>query len=180
MLPMLPFIASLVQSGLGLVANAAMEKGTSWIKEKTGLDVNLQAQPSAEELTQLKQFMLEHEEELQRIQLERDHISADMLKAVLADIGDARQRESDIVNSDKAPLLNKLITPILALALLLLTFLLFGVVMFSESPVESSRKDLLVYVLGVLSTIATQVVAYYFGSSVGSKDKDEKLAGMVK
>ncbi|HLP97485.1 MAG TPA: hypothetical protein VK149_03470 [Sideroxyarcus sp.] len=177
---MAPFIAALLKSGLGLVANAAIEKGTSFIEEKTGLKIDQNKEPDSDQLTQLKQFMLEHEEELQRIQLERDHISADLFKAALADTQGAREREMQIATSDKAPLLNKIVTPILAIGVLLLTFVLFGMVMFGESPVDPSRKDLLVYVLGALSTIATQVVAYYFGSSVGSKEKDAALKGLVK
>lgn len=177
---MLPFVATLLQSGLGLVANAAMEKGAGWLEEKTGLKIDLQQQPSPEELTQFKQFMLENETELQKIQLERDHISAEMFKAALDDTQGARQREVDIANSDKAPMLNKVITPVLAIGVLLITFVLFGVVLWSGGPIDTNRKDLLVYVLGVLSAISSQVVAYYFGSSVGSKAKDDALKGLVK
>lgn len=177
---MSPFLAALLKSGLGLVANAAMEKGASYLEEKTGIKIDMQKEPSIEELTHLKQFMLENETELQKIQLEKDHISADLFEAVLVDVGDARQREVDIANSDKAPLLNKVVTPLLAIGVLLLTFVLFGVVLWSDNPVEASRKDLLVYVLGVLSAISTQVVGYYFGSSVGSKDKDAAIAGLMK
>ena len=71
-------------------------------------------------------------------------------------------------------------TPVLALSILLLTFVLFGVVMFDGSPVESSRKDILIYVLGVLSAIASQIVSYYFGSSQSSKDKTDALKEAIK
>ena len=98
----------------------------------------------------------------------------------LKDTDSARDREIQIATSDKAPLLNKVITPILALALLLITFALFAVVMFDHSPVDSSRKDILIYILGVLSAISTQIVSYYFGSSQGSKDKSEALEKALK
>jgi hypothetical protein len=93
----------------------------------------------------------------------------------LKDTDSARDREVQIATSDKAPLLNKIVTPVLALSLLLLTFILFGIVMFDNTPVESSRKDILIYILGVLSAISTQIVSYYFGSSQGSKDKSDQL-----
>jgi hypothetical protein len=99
---------------------------------------------------------------------------------LLKDTNDARQREVQIANSDKAPLLNKIVTPVLALSILLLTFVLFGVVMFNDTPVEASRKDILIYVLGVLSAIASQIVSYYFGSSQGSKDKSDALKEAIK
>jgi hypothetical protein len=52
--------------------------------------------------------------------------------------------------------------------------------MFDNTPVETSRKDILIYVLGVLSAIATQIVSYYFGSSQGSKDKGDQLREAMK
>jgi len=52
--------------------------------------------------------------------------------------------------------------------------------MFNDTPVEASRKDILIYILGVLSAIASQIVSYYFGSSAGSKEKTEALKGAMK
>jgi len=52
--------------------------------------------------------------------------------------------------------------------------------MFDDTPVDPSRKDILIYVLGVLSAIATQIVSYYFGSSQGSKDKADQLKQVLK
>ena len=57
---------------------------------------------------------------------------------------------------------------------------LFAVVMFDHSPLESTRKDILIYILGVLSAISTQIVSYYFGSSAGSKEKDAALKEALK
>jgi phosphotransferase system glucose/maltose/N-acetylglucosamine-specific IIC component len=99
---------------------------------------------------------------------------------LLKDTNDARVRETQIVTSDKAPLLNKLITPILALGLLGITFTLFGIVLFQANPIDPSRKDILIYILGVLSAVATQVVSYYFGSSVGSKEKTDAMKEAMK
>jgi hypothetical protein len=98
----------------------------------------------------------------------------------LKDTDSAREREVAIATSSTAPLINKIVTPVLALSILLLTFVLFGVVMFDNTPVETSRKDILIYVLGVLSAIATQIVSYYFGSSQGSKDKGDQLREAMK
>jgi energy-converting hydrogenase Eha subunit A len=77
-------------------------------------------------------------------------------------------------------LLNKIVTPVLALGVIGLTFVLFGAVMFDTSVVEPSRKDILIYILGVLSAISTQIVSYYFGSSQGSKDKSDQLKEALK
>lgn len=104
----------------------------------------------------------------------------ELAKIYAADLDSARKRESEIVTSDKAPLINKIITPVLASAVLLMTFGLFGVVLFDDGNIDPSRKDILIYVLGVLSAIATQIVSYYFGSSQGSASKNSAIDKMLE
>jgi hypothetical protein len=99
-------------------------------------------------------------------------------KAILADKNSAREREMAIASSANAPLLNKIVTPALALGVTGLSFVLFAVLIFVE--VKSEAKDILIYILGVLSAAVTQILSYYFGSSVGSKDKGDQLRGIVK
>lgn len=174
----MPIIQTLLSNGLGLVANAVMAKGQAWVEGKTGVKIGPNMPP--EQIAQLKQAEMEHEEELMRLKIEENKLDLEELSMRLKDTDSARNREVQIATSDKAPLLNKIVTPVLALSLLVLTFILFGVVMFDNTPVESSRKDILIYILGVLSAISTQIVSYYFGSSQGSKDKSEQLKEVVK
>jgi hypothetical protein len=168
-----PLLKPLLANGLGLVANAVLAKGKNVIEEKLG--VELKPDMSPEDLAKVQMAQMEHEEELLRLKIEENKLDLAELDMRLKDVDSARDREVQIATSDKAPLINKIVTPILALSILLLTFILFGVVMFDNNPVESSRKDILIYVLGVLSAIATQIVSYYFGSSQGSKDKADQL-----
>jgi len=168
----------LLGSGLNLVANAVLAKGKDYVENKLG--VELKPDMTSEDLAKIQIAQMEHEEELLKLRLEEDKLDLAELEARLKDTNDARQREVQIATSDKVPLINKIVTPILALSILLLTFVLFGVVMFDGSPVEASRKDILIYVLGVLSAIASQIVSYYFGSSVGSKDKTDALKEAIK
>jgi hypothetical protein len=175
---LLPIIQPLLSNGLNLVANAVMAKGKKVVEEKLG--VELKPDMSPEDLAKIQIAQMEHEEELLKLRLEEDKLDLAELQARLKDTNDAREREVQIANSDKAPLINKIVTPILALSILLLTFVLFGVVMFDDTPVEASRKDILIYVLGVLSAIASQIVSYYFGSSQSSKDKTDALKEAIK
>ena len=94
------------------------------------------------------------------------------------DIDSARQRESSIAVSEHAPVITKVITPVLAILITGLSFGLFAVLIFVEVTNES--KDILIYILGVLSALMTQVASYYFGSSMGSKDKSEELRRIIK
>lgn len=171
-------VQPLLANGLGLVANAVLAKGKKVVEDKLG--VELKPDMSSEDLARVQIAAMEHEEELLRLRLEEDKLDLAELQARLKDTNDAREREVAIATSDKAPLLNKIVTPVLALSILLLTFVLFGVVMFDNNPVEATRKDILIYVLGVLSAIATQIVSYYFGSSQGSKDKSDQLRDALK
>jgi hypothetical protein len=175
---LLPIVQPLLANGLNLVANAVLAKGKKAVEEKLG--VELKPEMSQEDLAKVQIAAMEHEEELARLRLEEDKLDLAELELRLKDVGSARDREVAIATSDKAPLINKIVTPVLALSILLLTFVLFGVVMFDNTPVESTRKDILIYVLGVLSAIATQIVSYYFGSSQGSKDKADQLREVLK
>ena len=171
-------LTPLLGNGLNLVANAVMAKGKDFVEKKLG--VELKPDMSPEDLAKIQIAQMEHEEELMRLRIEDDKLDLAELQMLLKDTNDARQREVQIANSDKAPLINKIVTPVLALSILLLTFALFGVVMFNDTPVEASRKDILIYILGVLSAIASQIVSYYFGSSQSSKDKTDALKEAIK
>ena len=171
-------LTPLLGNGLNLVANAVMAKGKDFVEKKLG--VELKPDMSPEDLAKIQIAQMQHEEELMRLRIEDDKLDLAELQMLLKDTNDARQREVQIANSDKAPLINKIVTPVLALSILLLTFALFGVVMFNDTPVEASRKDILIYILGVLSAIASQIVSYYFGSSQSSKDKTDALKEAMK
>lgn len=99
------------------------------------------------------------------------------LEVYQKEMDSARNREIQIAVSDKAPLLNKIITPILALAVVTLTFILFYILMFRE---VGNEKDIIIYVLGVLSAVCTQVVSYFFGSSQGSAQKQIQIDKLIK
>jgi hypothetical protein len=90
----------------------------------------------------------------------------------------ARQREMQIATSEFAPTLNKIVTPVLALGTVALTFMLYAVIIFVD--VDEQSKDILIYVLGALTSAVTMVLGYYFGSSAGSKEKDQKIKDLMK
>ncbi len=90
----------------------------------------------------------------------------------------ARQREMQIATSEFAPMLNKIVTPILALGTVALTFMLYAVIIFTD--VDEQSKDILIYVLGALTSAVTMVLGYYFGSSAGSKEKSKQLDDLLE
>ena len=95
------------------------------------------------------------------------------LEAMGKEMESARNREIQIATSEFAPMLNKIVTPVLALGTVGLTFILFAIIIFVDVDAES--KDILIYVLGALTSAVTMVLGYYFGSSAGSKEKSQQL-----
>ena len=102
------------------------------------------------------------------------------LEAEYADRDSARRRETAIATSENASWLNKPVTPILALGTVSMSFGLFLIIIFVDVDINSGAKDILVYVLGALNSATTMVLAYYFGSSVGSKQKSSEINELLE
>jgi len=114
-------------------------------------------------------------------QFERDMagLTLEEKKAYLGDIASARQRESDIQSNPNATSLAKNVAPFLALGGTVLCFALFGWLMFGEwNQADTNKKEIVLYVLGVLSGLLTQIYSYYFGSSQGSAAKTDIIHSM--
>lgn len=105
--------------------------------------------------------------------LESRKIDLEEKQAVLKDVDSARTMASNIQTSANATNLSKNVAAYLALGTVFLTFVLFFVWAFAE--VTQSQKEIVLYILGVLSAIDTQIFSFYFGSSQGSKDKQATL-----
>jgi hypothetical protein len=94
-----------------------------------------------------------------------------------ADRDSARKREMEVVKSD-AHFITKNITSILAIGVLTGAIFIALLVFFVDFP--DSQENILIFVLGSLYGLATQVISYYFGSSQGSKDKTSELKEVMK
>jgi len=113
-----------------------------------------------------------------QFQLEMQKLSLEEKQLVIGDIGNARTREVEIAKSENATKLAKNTLPLMALGTILLSFILFYVLIFSPNLIPMSSKDIVIYILGVLSGILSQVYSYYFGSSAGSAAKQKTIEGM--
>ncbi|MGH8388243.1 MAG: hypothetical protein ACRESJ_22620 [Pseudomonas sp.] len=187
---MAPFIAGLLSAGLRLVANAALVKGKEFVEEKTGVNLD-QATFSEEDIYKLKKFQMEHEEELLRIQLENNKLGfeeskleLERYKVQLADIADARANMSSILTNPNVPWYAKAIQPGLAVGIVILTFILFAyfIHLLGVQPTggTEAQKEVLIYILGVLSAALTQILGFYFGSSQGSANKSAQISQVLQ
>jgi len=113
-------------------------------------------------------------------ELEDKKLDISKQQIYLKDTQSARDNQSRVQESAHSSWLAKNVHPILALGIVGLTFFLYYWIIMSGNKVESGMKDIIIYILGALTTISTQVVAYFFGSSQGSKDKQKTLAALTE
>ncbi len=113
-----------------------------------------------------------------QFQLDMKKLSNEEQQMILGDISSARQREVQVQTSENATKLAKNVSPYLALGTTAITLALFYVLIFTPQVIKGDSKDIIMYILGVLSAVLTQIYSYYFGSSAGSAEKSRTLAGM--
>jgi hypothetical protein len=89
----------------------------------------------------------------------------------------ARKREVEMAKAD-VHFITKNITSLLALGTVSGALVMTSLIFFVDFP--DSQENIIIFVLGSLFGIATQVMSYYFGSSQGSKEKTEEIKGMMK
>ena len=108
-------------------------------------------------------------------ELEMQKLSVEERRMMYNDLSSARTREQTIQQSASASRLGKNVSSYLAIVATLLCFALFYILVFNREIVSAESKDIIIYILGVLSALLTQVYSYYFGSSSGSADKTRVL-----
>mgnify|MGYP003338308331 CR=1 FL=1 len=155
-MPIPALLAPLLAQGLSLIGNAVMAKGKDWVEEKTG--VRLDQPLSQEDVLKLRQFEMDHEEELLRLRIEDKRLD-------LADVQSARDMNTRINESANATWLAKNVPAILALIVIIVGFLLLGI---------TKDADVRTAVVGLM----TLVLGYYFGSTSSSRVKDDAIRAL--
>ena len=164
---MAPIVGLLASEGLKLLADVIRKKGKKVVEGKFGIKIPETAEGfTPEKIVELRRLEYEHQEELKKLLLEEK-------KTHIQDTQNARTTYKEISSSGNVPYINKVFPSFLAGGTVILTFALFT--LFALNKVDGAQKDIVVYILGVLSTITTQIFAFYFGSSAGSKEKTEIL-----
>lgn len=152
--------------------------GASSLVEAVGdaIDKNFTTDEERKELdNELAKATMQYETQMATLSLEEK-------KAVLSDLNSARENQSRVQESSNASWLSKNVQPFLAIFIIGLTFAMFWWVIFMGADAlddNSGMKDIIIYILGALTTVATQVAAYFFGSSQGSADKHKEIARLT-
>ena len=174
---MIPLVAGLLKGGLSLLANAALSKGKEYIKEKTGITLSEDGQIPEGDLLQLRQYEMDHKEELQRLQLEDDKLSLEVTKAYFQTVDSARDMQKTALTQDDK--FSKRFLYYYATAWSFASMVYIGFITFGTIPEANIRfaDTILGFLLG---TIVAQIIQFFFGSSKSSQNKDTVLQEAVK
>lgn len=150
-----PVLATLAQNGLGLLADAVTKKGQQVVEETLGID--LSQQPSPDVLAQWKKAVMEHEREL--------------IQMVYADKDSARKMQIAALQQ-KDPF-SKRFVYYFAWFWSAVASLYVGFITFGNIPPDNVRfaDTILGFILG---TVIATIVQFFFGSSMGSQEKNEE------
>ena len=151
-----PVLAALASNGLGIVADAVTKKGQQYVEQTLGVD--LSQKPTPDVIAEWQAAAQSHEKEL--------------MQMVFADRADARAMQVQAIkHGDK---FSKRFVYYFAgfwsvAAVLYIAFITFGAI--PEANVRFADT-----ILGfILGTIIATIIQFFFGSSQGSKDKEEAL-----
>ena len=97
-MPIPALLAPLLSQGLSLIGNAAMAKGKDWVEEKTG--VKIEPNMSDKDLLTLKQYEMDHQEELLRLRIEEKKLGIDELGMMLRAAANEDNNVSDRWKAD--------------------------------------------------------------------------------
>lgn len=164
-MPIPALLAPLLSQGLSLIGNAVLAKGKDWVEEKTG--VKLDQPLSAEDTLKLRQYEMEHEEELLRLRIEEKKLGLEELQVFAAAIQNEDNNVSDRWKADMSSdsWLSKNIRPMSLIAIFVGYFLFSMMSAFGYNANES-------YV-SLLGQWGMLIMGAYFGGRT-----IEKLAEM--
>lgn len=151
----LPGVATAVSGPLGGIA-------VKVIADKLGVDDSVEA---------VAKHLTENPADIEKVR----GLEIEFTKLAVQDREDARKREAAIAALGG---LSKAATPLLAFMTVGAAFAFCYALIFFNLPQQ--QEQIIIFVLGFVTASATQVLSYYFGSSVGSKEKTDELRRLTK
>lgn len=155
-LPVLaPLLATLAANGLGLLGDAITKKGTQFVEEKLGIDLSQEATPEA--IANWKTAVMQNETEV--------------LRMAYGDIANARNMQVEALRQEDT--FAKRFIYIFATFWSVFAAGYIGFITFGTIPADNQRfaDTILGFLLG---TVVATILQFFFGSSMGSKEKDKR------
>lgn len=167
-MPIPALIAPLLAQGLSLIGNAVMAKGQEWVEQKTG--VKIKPNMSDEDLLTLRRYEMQHEEELMRLRLEDNKLDLETFREEVKDRGSARDRDIEFI---KRGMTNNRANFMFFLAVVMVGVLVW--IVWKDQSINEYVKGIFTLVLGRFLGYLDNIYSFEFGTTRGSKEKDETI-----
>lgn len=178
---------ALAKQGLDLLSGifrGALDKGTQevadLIQEKTGIDINDAADSKLtdEQWGKLKEFEFQYQGKLLEYRQQADANALESERIAAADRADARSLQKAALASDDVVARRFIYFYATGLTLLTFGFVFYASFIHQYKPNDDATR-IIDTVLGFLLGVAlSAIIQYFFGSSSGSKAKDDKLTNL--
>lgn len=159
-------IGNLLSNGVDEVAN----KTTDFIKEKTGIDL-AKNNPTPEEIEKLRQLEIEHAETLKEFTLEKLRLEQQRFETA-----HKTYRENHSMADKIAKAIINWNLPIIFLLVFMNLYILDT--FKDNASLLAVASNIIGIAIGKLFSERQSVINFFYGSSIGSKDKDVQIASM--
>lgn len=177
MLPIIaPIIATLASNGLNLLASAVTAKGQQFVEDKLGVKLD-EMVSSDEGKIKLAQIQAEREAELHEFVLAQKEQELKENEQAYADTAGARSMQ--VAALQQSDVFSKRFIYFYAAGWSILACIYIGFITFGTIPEKNIRfaDTILGFILG---TVIATIIQFFFGTSQGSRNKDDTLAAAIK
>lgn len=175
MTPLLvPIVSMLAEKGLNLLSDAidkGSDKAIEYVSEKTGIDLTNKPELSTEDIRVLKELEMSNKIELERLAFENkkeDNRTKEVLYTTAHDTYREKSETADLIANQIIMYNLPVIFLLLVMNVALLHFLK------DDSTLIAIASNVIGVAIGMLFNERSTIINFFFGSSIGSKEKDKK------
>lgn len=166
---MIPLVSALLTQGLNILGNAVLAKGKQAVEEKLGVSIE-SAVGTEEGRIKLKQLEMEHEQWLIEADIRKNEQELVGFKVEVEDRTSARVRDAEFIKAGKH---NYRADIMFVLAVAVTCGLVFAV--WDDASLNEYVKGIVTLVLGRFLGYLDSIYNFEFGTTRGSKEKDETI-----
>lgn len=169
---MIPIVATLLttlaQNGLGLLSSAIQAKGKEVVENTLG--VKIPDDPTPEDVARLRQAQFDHEERLTELGIEKAKQDLEGFKVEVQDRDSARGRDAEFIKRGMA---NNRANFMFFLAVFMVGLLVW--IVWKDQSINEYVKGIFTLVLGRFLGYLDNIYSFEFGTTRGSREKDETI-----
>lgn len=169
---MAPIVASLLgtlaQNGLGLLSSAIQAKGKEAVENIVGFKIPDNPEPAT--IEKLRQLQYDHEERLLELGIQKAEQELKGFQIEVADRDSARGRDVEFI---KRGMTNNRANVMFFLAVCMVALLVW--IVWKDQNINEYVKGIFTLVLGRFLGYLDNIYSFEFGTTRGSKEKDETI-----